>query len=271
MRKPGLLLAALLMLTVTGFSQTVDEIIAKNIAAKGGLAKIKAVQTERVEGSMEIGGMQANLVRIAKRPNKMRLEINLQGMTLIQAFDGQNGWQVVPFTGKKDPEPMTPDDQERVAQDADIDGPLVDYKEKGNKVELIGKEKMEGTDVYHLKLTLKSGDVRDLFLDAGSFLEIKSRSKTMRRGTEMVMDSSFSDYKEVQGLMVPFSIEIRTQGAPGGEQKLAVQKFEVNSPVNDNAFQMPVAASVPPAEKTAPASSPERPKKSDGGSKPPQQ
>lgn len=271
MRKAGLFLAAFLMLTVTGFSQTVDEIIARNIEAKGGLAKIKAVQTERVEGTMEIGGMQANIVRIAKRPNKMRMEITLQGMTLIQAFDGQNGWQVVPFTGKKDPEPMTPEDQKLVAQDADIDGPLVDYKEKGNKVELIGKEKMEGTDVYHLKLTLKSGDVRDLFLDADSYLEIKSKGKTMRRGTEMVMDSSLGDYKEVQGLMVPFSIEIRTQGAPGGGQKLTLQKFEVNPPVDDDAFKMPVVASAPPAEKTAPASAPEGPKKSDGGTKPPQQ
>ena len=270
MRKAGLFLAALLLLTATGVSQTVDEIIAKNIAAKGGLAKIKAVQTERVEGTLELSGVQASIVRVAKRPNKMRMEITLQGMTMIQAFDGQNGWQVIPFTGKKDPEPMTPEDQKIISQDSDIDGPLVDYKEKGHKVELIGKEKMEGTDVYHLKLTLKSGDVRDLFLDADSFLEIKSSGKTMRRGTELVMDSSLGDYKEVEGLMVPFSIEIRTQGAPGGGgQRLTLQKFEVNSPVDDGVFKMPVVASATPAEKTAPA--PAEPKKSEGGTKPPQQ
>jgi len=245
MRKAILLLAALFLLAGVMSAQTVDEIIAKNTAAKGGLAKIKAVQSLRITGSAEIGPMQAGFVLTQKRANKMRNEISIQGMTMIQAYDGANGWGVVPFTGKKDPEPMSADDLKEAREEADIDGPLVDYKQKGHTVELIGKEKTEGTDAYHLRITLKDGNVRDLFLDADSFLEIKAIGRVTRQGTETVVETALGDYKEVEGLMVAFSIEQHQQGGQGPSQKITISKVEFNVPIDDGFFKMPAVA--PPA------------------------
>jgi len=269
MRKALLLLSAMLMLAVAGSAQTVDEIIAKNTAAKGGLEKLKAVQTMRFSGTVDFGGVQANIVRLAKRPNKTRMEISLQGMTMVQAYDGQNGWQIVPFTGKKDPEPMAADELKAAAQEADIDGALIDYKQKGHKVELIGKEKIEGTDAYHLKVTMKDGDVRDLYFDADSFLEIKMIAKTTRRGAEMVIDTTVGDYKEENGLMMPHSMEVKVQGMAGQSQKVTISKVEFNTPADDAQFKMPVVAAAP-AEKATPTPAGADGKKSDGPAKPPQ-
>ncbi len=248
MRKAILLLSAFFLLAGVMSAQTVDEIIAKNIEAKGGLAKLKAVQSMRMSGHAEFGAMQAGFVLTQKRANKMRNEISIQGMTMVQAFDGQNGWQVVPFSGKKDAEPMGAEDQKDAEENADMDGPLVDYKAKGHKVELVGKEKTEGTDTYHLRITLKDGNVRDLFLDADSFLEIKAIAKVTRRGTETVVESAMGDYKEVQGMMIPFSIEQHQQGGQGPGQKIIIEKVEFNVPVDDAVFKMPPPP--PPAPET---------------------
>src|SRR6267142_3966443 len=253
MRKAVLTLSAILMLAVFAPAQTVDQIIAKNIEAKGGMAKLKAIQTTRLTGSAEFSGVQADIVRVSKRQNKLRLDITVQGMTMVQAYDGQSGWQVVPFTGKKDPEPMAADDLKIIAQDADIDGPLVDYKQKGHKVELVGKEKMEGTDAWHLKVTMKGGDVNDLYLDADSFLEIKMKSKTMRRGVETETETTFGDYKEEAGMMMPHSMEIRAQGAPG-TNKITITKVEMNTTEDDAKFKMPAVAPPPPTDDKQPAS-----------------
>jgi hypothetical protein len=247
MRRLTFITVAAFLFSLSLSAQTVDEIIAKNIAAKGGLAKIKAVQTIRITGNVEFGGMQAGFVQLHKRADKMRSEISIQGLTMIRAYDGQTGWQIVPLTGKKDPEPMADDDLKDAQEEADIDGPLMDYKQKGHKVELIGKEKTEGADAYHIRVTLKNGNVRDMFFDAGSFLAIKAIAKVTRRGTEMVVESAMGDYKEVQGLMVPFSIAQHQQGGQGMEQKIIIEKVEINVPIDDAQFKMP-----PAPEKTGP-------------------
>lgn len=265
MRKWKFIVLAIALFSVGLSAQTVDEVIAKNIQAQGGMTKLKAVQSVRVTGDFEAGGMQAGFVQIFKRPLKMRADISIQGLTLIQAFDGQNGWQVVPFTGKKDPEPMSADDLKNVKEEADFEGPLMDYKAKGNTVELVGKEKLEGTDVYHLKVTLKNGDVRNTFLDADSFLQIKTIAKTMVRGAEVELEIAVGDYKDVDGIMFPFSVEQRTLNGQGPGQKITFKKVEFNVPVDDSIFKMPAPG--PPAtdKPAAPADS-----KPSGGAKPPQ-
>lgn len=259
------------LLSVAISAQTVDDIIAKNIQAHGGLAKIRAIQSMRMTGDFEAGGMQAGFMQVFKRPMKFRLDVSIQGLTLTQAYDGQNGWAVVPFTGKKDPEPMTADDLKVVQEQADFDGPLVDYKQKGNTVELVGKEKMEGTDVYHLKVTLKTGDIRNLYLDADSFLTIKAAGKTTMRGTEAEVETTLGDYKEVEGLLFPFSIDQHQTGGQGPAAKITIKKIELNVPVDDSVFKMPAPAPPPAPDKpaSAPAPSGNQPKP-DSGSKPPQ-
>jgi outer membrane lipoprotein-sorting protein len=240
--------ALLVFLAPVLMAQTVDEIIAKNIQARGGLDKIKSVQTTKSTGTMNMGGgMEAPGTMIQKRPDMARLEFTIQGLTAIQAYDGKEAWQIMPFMGKKDPELMSADDKKDMELMADIDGPLVDYKNKGNKVELLGKDKLEGTDAYKLKITLKNGDVITDYLDADSYLEIKQEMKRMVRGSEQEIESSLGDYKEVNGMMFPFAMENGVKGSQEKE-KLTISKIELNVPVDDSIFKMPPAAPAPKAD-----------------------
>jgi outer membrane lipoprotein-sorting protein len=253
LRKLWLVANLAVLLTPVLSAQTADEIIAKNEQARGGLDKIKAVQSIRSTATMSMGGgMEAPGSLVQKRPDMARLEFTVQGLTAIQAYDGKDAWQIMPFMGKKDPELMSADDKKDMEENADIDGPLVDYKSKGNKVELLGKDKVEGTDAYKLKATLKNGDVMIIYLDADSFLEIKEETKRMVRGSEQEIESSMGDYKEVNGLMFPFAIENGIKGSQEKE-KLTISKIELNVPVDNAIFKMP-----PPAP---PAAKPEEPKK----------
>src|SRR5258708_16073933 len=179
MRRFLFLMSAFLLLSAAVSAQTVDELIAKTAAARGGLAKLKAVQSVRLTGSFESGGMQAGFVEVAKRPSKLRRDITIQGVTLIQAYDGHIGWQIVPFTGKTEPEILTGEDLKSIQEEADTDGPFLDYKLKGNKIELAGKAKVAGKDTYNLKVTLSSGSVRNIFLAAETFLTVKTTPKAI--------------------------------------------------------------------------------------------
>jgi len=161
LRKTIMLLALGLLLAPIAHAQSVDDILAKHYEACGGLAKLKALNTMRVTGSMTMGpGMEAPITMERKRPGMRRMEFTIQGMTGIQAFDGAKTWSVMPFMGKKDPEVAPAEETKQADEQADFDGPLVDYKNKGNTVEFVGKDKVEGSDVYKLKVTLKGGEIR---------------------------------------------------------------------------------------------------------------
>jgi len=238
-RKSLLALAGLSLLALPASAQTVDELIAKNVAARGGMDKLKAVKTMRLTGKMTVGpGMEAPFVLELKRPKNMRMEFTLQGMTGVQAFDGTTAWMVMPFMGKKDPEVVPPEEAKDAAEQADFDGPLVDYAQKGHKVEFMGKDKVEGTEAFKLKVTLKNGDTRYVYLDSEYFLEIKTDGTRTVRGSEAEFESSLGDYKEVQGLMIPHSMEGGAKGSPG-KQKMTIEKVEVNPPIEDSRFKMP--------------------------------
>jgi hypothetical protein len=224
-------------------AQTVDELIAKNIEAKGGLTKIKAVKSMRATGKMIGGpGMEFPFVMVSKRPKSTRLEFTFQGMTGMQVYDGKTAWASMPFMGKKEPEVMPPDQSKEIEEQADFDGPLMDYKEKGHTVELVGKDQVEGADAYKLKVTLKGGDVRTIYLDAETYLEIKVEAKRMVRGTEMEGESLLSDYKEVGGMMMAHLIDSGAKGSPM-RQKLVIDKIELNPEIDDAIFAMPATAS----------------------------
>lgn len=219
--------------------KTVDEVIAKSIEAVGGREKIDAVKSLRMTGKMVMGGgMMEMLVTVeAKRPGKMRMEFTFQGMTGIQAYDGKDGWFVMPFAGKTDPEKMPPDQAKLMKQEADMDGPLVDYRKKGHKVELMGKEEADGSDAYKLKVTRESGDVDYIFLDAEYFLPIKIEGKRTIQGAQIEFELALGDYKEVNGLLVAHSIE--TRKGPGGANTITFEKVEMNVPLSDERFTMP--------------------------------
>lgn len=232
-------LLALLALPLQATTQTADDIVAKHVEARGGLEKLKAVQSVRMTGRITIGPeMEAPLVMELKRPNKMRLDITVQGMIGSQAYDGSTGWAFMPFAGQAGPEPLSPDELKLADEQADIDGPLVDYKAKGNQVELVGEESVDGTGTYKLKITLKDGEVRYYFLDTQSFLAIRTEGRRTVRGMEMDTVSSVGDYRDVDGIMFPFVVQNGARGRPE-RQTVTVEKVELNVPVDDARFTMP--------------------------------
>jgi len=254
LKKVCLSIVALAVLVPCLWAQTVDDIIAKNIQARGGMDKIKSVKSIRSTATMTMGpGMEAPGVMVQKRPDMARLEFTIQGLTAVQAYDGSKAWQIMPFMGKKDAELMSADETKEMQETADLDGPLVDYKAKGHKVELLGKEKVEGTDAYKLKVTLKNGDVQTQYIDADSFLEIKEDTTRTVRGTDHEFESAIGDYKEVDGIIFPFAVETSAKGSDQ-KQKITISKIELNVPAEDAQFKMP-----PPAP-AAPAGAPEPPK-----------
>ncbi len=224
-------------------AQTLDEVVQKHVAAMGGAEKMKAAKTIKMTGKVEMQNMEAPFVMMLKQPGMLRNEITIQGLVMIQAYDGKSGWAIVPFTGKKDPEPVTADETKELQDQSDI-WPLVDYKAKGNKVELLGKDKIEGTDAYKLKLTRPNGDVDLIYIDTDSFLEIKEEGTRIIRGSEQQSETSLADYREIGGLMFPFAIESSIKGSPE-TQKITLEKVELNVPVDDSVFKMPAAAPAP--------------------------
>ena len=253
LRKTIMLLALGLLLAPIAHAQSVDDILAKHYEACGGLAKMKAVTSTRYTGTMTMGpGMEAPLTIEKKRPGMQRTEFTIQGMTGVRAFDGTRTWSLLPFMGKKDPEVGTDEDNKNAQDDADFDGPLVDYKTKGHTVELVGKEQVEGADAYKLKITKKNGNVDYEYLDAETYLLVKTEGKRRFRGTEMDGETMLSDYKDVDGLMEPFSMEVGTKEM---KQKLAFSKIELNVPLDDARFAVPAGATGASAPAAAAADS----------------
>ncbi len=243
LRRFALSVALLVSFAAIGAAQSVEDIVAKTIAAQGGADKIKAIQTMRMSGTMTLGPtMEAPVTIEAKRPRKLRVDFDIQGTTNSQGYDGETGWSFYPVQGMKVAQAATPEELKNLDEQADMDGPLVDYKAKGNTIELAGKEAVQGADAYKLKITLKAGEVRYVYIDAQTFLPVKSEAKRMIGGAERLSSTVVSDYKPVAGVMTPHSIETTVEGVPLS-QKVVIQKIEVNIPIDDSRFKMPVAKS----------------------------
>jgi hypothetical protein len=236
------IVAAILLFFIasTSFAQTVDEIIGNHFKAMGGKEKIDNLKSLKMTGNIDIGPeMKAPFTIYVKDNKKMRFEMELQGMKMIQALNVDSGWFIQPFGGKTDPERMSPDAIKEAKDQADIGGPLLDYKKKGNTVELIGKEDMEGTDTYKLRVTKKNGDVSYIYLDANSYLKLKETSKHKFQDKEVETASLSSNYKSVEGIMFPFTMEERASDEASQGQALNIEKIEVNPVIDDSIFNMP--------------------------------
>ncbi len=219
-------------------AQTADEIIAKNIQARGGLEKLKSVQSLRVSGNLAMGGFRAAFVQENKRPFKVREEQIIQGMVGIDAYDGKVAWHVVPWEGRKDPDLISADDRKGLIEDADIEGQLVGYRNKDHRAEYVGHDAVEGTDCYKIKLTLADGDVRYYYIDTDTFLELKIENERTIRGTVRYSETYFGDYEKVDGIYFPFALEA---GAKGDSErvKYTIDKVAVNPSLPDSRFSMP--------------------------------
>jgi hypothetical protein len=223
---------------------TVDELVAKNIEAKGGLDALHAVRSLRLKGKMLVnqGQIEFAYVQTKRRPGQVRSELMLQGMTLVQAFDGAEGWKISPFGGRKDPEKMSADDAKSLIEDAEIDGPLVDWEAKGSTVEYLGPEDVDGTLAHKLKVVRKNGDVSYVYLDPDHFLEIRILTQRLEQGAQVEVETDLGDYEKIAGVYFPFSVEAGPKGATD-KQKVIFEKADANVPVEDGEFKFPTPIS----------------------------
>jgi len=241
--KPGVTLCAVLLLgAASAASQTVDEIVAKNLEARGGAERLKGTRSARMTGTMSMGsGMEAGLVFEFLKPGRIRQEFTVQGLTGITAFDGRTGWQVMPFAGKPDPEPLPLEDLKELEEQAEnLDGDLADWKEKGSRVELLGRETVDGTEAWKLRITLKSGTEKTVWLDAATFLEVRGISRRKIEGKDVEIVTTLRDYRDVSGIKVPFFMESRPKGQPSG-QAVVFRTVEFDVPIDAARFRMPAA------------------------------
>ncbi|HZD32498.1 MAG TPA: hypothetical protein VE779_12655 [Candidatus Angelobacter sp.] len=228
-----------LFIVTAATAQTADELVAKNLQARGGVERIKAVNTLKMTGKAYMG-INVDVSQEQKRPNMMRQEFTVQGMTQIQAYDGSIGWQISPFQGRRDAEQMGEDDTRDLLDDADIDGPLVDYQAKGNKVEYLGHDLVDGDDAYKLKVTMKNGDIVYYYLDPDTYLEIKKEKQEFIRGSVHESEQLLGSYKQVAGVFYPFSLETGSKGG-GDHARYTIDTIVVNGPIEDSYFKMPAA------------------------------
>jgi len=243
MRKTLLNVAALAVCATPLSAQSVDSLVAKYIQATGGLEKMQAIQTLRRSGKFTGGGgFEAVVVQENKRPTSVREEFSLQGMTGINAYDGRDGWKIEPWNGKRDPESLGEEEMHSILDDADFDGPLVNYQAKGNRVEFQGTEQIEGSDAYKLKVTRPNGDVSFFYLDTEYYVPIRIDTQRMIRGAPQEFETSLGDYKQVNGVYMPFSFESGPKGSDSANRsKITYDKIEANVQLADQRFQRPGA------------------------------
>jgi outer membrane lipoprotein-sorting protein len=220
-------------------AQTADEVIAKSFEARGGLDKLKAVQSIRMTGTMSVGADDLAMVVEMKRPGKIRVDTSGRGRKAVQAYDGKTAWGISPMGGGR-AERLPAEQARAIADQADLDGPLVDYRTKGHQVELLGKEKVDGGNAFKLRVARKNGDVEIYFLDARSHLPVRVEGKRTVRGREIEGEGTIGDYREVGGFLWPHSIQNGAKGMPD-KQVITIEKIEINPAIDDARFQMPAA------------------------------
>lgn len=234
---------ALICLFVTSAAGAMDtkELIEKSIEANGGRDKIAAVKSMTATGKALAQGMEFPFEMKQVRPNKMRLDVTIMGMQMVQAYNGENGWAINPMMGSQDPQPMGELENKSFKLQSDMDGLLINYKDKGYTVEYIGEADVEGTPVYQLRVDTNMDIVMDLFIDQEYFLVIKQSSTINWEEKIIESDTYMSDFQEVgDGLVIPFSIETRM-----GEttvNQIVMETIEYNMKIDDSIFVMPEAA-----------------------------
>ena len=196
---------------------TVDELVAKNIEAKGGATALHNLQTLRLSGKVLVrqGQLELAYLEIKKLPDEVRDEASVQGMTQIEAYDGKEGWKVSPFFGRKDPERMSADDVKGLIEDANIDETLVDWQSKGSTIEYLGTEDVDGTPAHKLKVVRKNGDVSFVYLDPDHFLEIRVVTGRMRHGAYEEVETRSGGLRKSWRRIRSDINRVRTQGRAG--------------------------------------------------------
>jgi hypothetical protein len=248
MKTLKLILVAVSMATLSQIrAQTAEEVVEKHVKAIGGREKLNAVKTLKMSGKFTVQGTELPTIVYFKRLNSIRHEMTFQNMTMLEVYDSKtkSGWYIQPMQGDKNAQKMESEQETEFAEEAEsLIGPLTNYKEKGQSIELIGKEDMEGTEVYKIMLTKKNKNVAYYFIDASTYMVLKESSKTKFQDKEIEAESYFSNYKTFDGVTLATTEEDKQ----GGEliTQTHMEKVEVNAPVDDALFLMP--ARVEPKE-----------------------
>jgi len=225
-----------LVLGTTLPAQSVEEILKEHFSAIGQDNMLK-LNTQRLSGKMVQSGLEIPFIQMGKRPAKVRVEGTFQDLTFIQTFNGKEGWSINPFAGVTDPQQMTDDDLKGMHYQADMDGMLWNWNEKGYTVTFDGKEDMEGTSCFKLKLETKEGDTFTYYIDSDSYILLRTNTKIKIMGNETESDTYFSNYSMVEGIAVPGKIDTKMKGQLMGT--LVIEKVELNIELDDALFEKP--------------------------------
>ena len=234
--------AALMIMAAPGaFAYTAAELAAKNVAAKGGSEQLQAIQSLRLSGKVLVNGgtLELGYTVLVERPDAIRYEAQLQGLTKVQAYDGTQAWQINPFQGRKDPEKLSADDAKALGEDAaDFLGPLVAYQAKGYNLDYLGTEDIDGTEAHKLRVTRPNGDMAYVYLDPDYFLEIRTVSRRIEHGVPHETITDYGDYEKVNGVYLPFALESYEKGS-SARRKLQIDKAEANVAADKSLFAFP--------------------------------
>lgn len=231
----GVATALLLVGVMSVQAQSVDEILAKHFETIG-QSKLSNVQTMQTEGKIVVQGLEIPFNQKYKREGKFYMESSFQGMTMVQAFNGETGWQVNPLMGMTEPQDLSGMELKNALENSDIDGPLHNYAAKGHKVELLGNDTFEGADVFKIKLTKSDGTEATYFMDADNYVLLKTEVTMVVEGNTVTSSAIMGNYKEVDGIMMAHSI---TTSAMGQSMNLILDKVEFGVEVDDSLFTKP--------------------------------
>ena len=225
--------------SAASFAQTADEIVAKHIEAMGGAEKWKAIKAMEMNNKFSIQGMDIESKTVIVNGKSLRTDISVMGQEIISAVDGETGWAKQPamMGGTGEPEDMPGALVKESRKQLNLGGSLLNYKENGSTVELVGKEKLDGVDVYHLKLTEKSGDITNLFISTTNYYTLKSAGKRNIQGKEIDAEVNYSNFKQVEGLTFPFTME--TASPMGGMMTIETDSIKLNPKVDETIFKKP--------------------------------
>jgi hypothetical protein len=249
-----------LLLSMAGLTRaqapgmTAKEVAAKNVEAMGGAAQFQAVQSIKVTGKLRFpdGKVWGFTVR-HMGSNQMRIDLDVSGQAITQAFDGTTGWQVSPGTA---PQALDGDELKSLIDQAAnaVGSPLVDYEARGNTVELLPEDAVDGKPCYVLKVTLKTGNTMTMYFDKKTFLEVREVLPRTNDGKDATIVETVSDFKKFGALYLP-SLYVSGPRENPQETALVIEGMEFNPPMDAAIFRMP-AAPAPPVTAPAPASAP---------------
>ena len=257
-------------------AMSTEAIVARFTAARGGLPALKAIHSLRMTGTMRPGGFDAQLkfVETVDRPGSVRIDATLQGLTLVQSYNGRSGWQIQPFQGRKDPEDISADDAKSLTEEADFETPLIDAAAKGVTIENLGVTDIDNAPAYVLRARLRNGDDETWYIDPDAFLPVRMVVHQVVRGSDTYTQTDFGDYEKVNGVYFPFEIASGPKGSTT-QQRITYDTVVANPPVEAAYFARPAApvatpiGAAPTTNQPRPGDAPVPPRDEKPGAPPP--